>query len=713
MLEITPDHIADLADDDLRTLIGLLCEAELSRRNLPISAVTWGGDHRAADGGLDVRVALPAGSAVTDFVPRPTTGFQVKCQDMPRTAILTEMRPSDVVRPVIRELADASGAYVIVSSQGSTSDSALRHRRAAMAEAVASLPNTVDLLLEFYDRTRLASWVRQHPGLIPWVREKIARPLRGWHSYGPWAYEPEGTEAELLLDDTLRIHTAQKDDGDGLSTLVGIARMRNVLRDPGKVVRLIGLSGVGKTRLVQALFDTRISEGALDRTLALYTNMSDDPDPQPIGMVSDLLAGGSRAIVVIDNCAPDLHRRLSEVCRRPGSTVSVITVEYDIRDDEPEGTEVFELLPSSEELVERLIKRRFPDLSVIDARTAAEFSGGNARIAIALAATVSRHETLSGLADRELFQRLFQQRHEHDADLLQAAQACALVYSFEGEALAGEDAELPRLAALIGIEAASLFTSVSELLRRDLAQRRGVWRAVLPHAIANRLAVAALQDIPFTAIEAQLINGAPARLLKSFSRRLGYLETSPEALRIATTWLAPGGLLGDVGDLNDLGQSMFKNIAPVAPQEALAAMERALAAPPVAWAKDLVELLRSLAWDPALFERSVTLLAKIAAQGDNTGAGESITALFQLYLSGTRSLIQQRACLTESFLRSADPALQSAGLLALRGLLHAWHFTSSHHFQFGARSRDVGYWPQRVEDIREWYDEALCMARAR
>jgi hypothetical protein len=711
MLEITPDHIAELADDDLRTLIGLLCEAELSRYGLPVSAVTWGGNQRAADGGLDVRVALPAGAVVADFVPRPNSGFQVKCQDMPRTAILAEMRPDMAVRPVIRELADASGAYVICSSQGSTADSALRNRRAAMAEAIACLPNAADLLLDFYDRTRLASWVRRHPGLIPWVREKIGKPLRGWHSYGAWAYEPEGITAEFLLDETPRVQTRKKDDGEGLSTLAGIGRTRDVLREPGTVVRLIGLSGVGKTRLVQALFDARIGEQAIDTALALYTNMSDDPDPQPIGMVSDLLAWGTRAIVVVDNCAPELHHRLSEVCRRPGSTVSVITVEYDIREDEPEGTEVFELLPSSGDLVEQLIKRRFPKLSVIDARTAAEFSGGNARIAIALAATVGRNESLSGLADRELFQRLFQQRHGHDGGLLQSAQACALVYSFEGEALTGDDAELPRLAALIGTDAAALFRSVSELLRRDLAQRRGVWRAVLPHAIANRLAAAGLQDIPFAAIEAQLINGAPARLLKSLSRRLGYLDTSPEAARIATDWLAPGGLLGDVGNLNDLGRSMFSNIAPVVPQETLAALERALAAAPVVWAKDMVELLRSLAWDPALFERSVTLLAKIAAQGDKTGASEAITALFQLYLSGTRAPIEQRVCLAESFLRSVEPDLQSAGLLAFGGLLQAGHFTSSHHFQFGARSRDLGYWPRTVDDVRRWFDAGFHLAR--
>ena len=99
-------------------------------------------------------------------------------------------------------------------------------------------------------------------------------------------------------------------------------------------------------------------------------------------------------MVVVDNCGSELHRRLSEVCRVQGSTLSVITVEYDIQDDQPEGTEVFELLPSSEGLVEQLIRRRFPQVSTVDAHTVAEFSGGNARIAIALAATAERGGSL-------------------------------------------------------------------------------------------------------------------------------------------------------------------------------------------------------------------------------------------------------------------------------------------------------------------------------
>ena len=58
MFEITGDHIAELKEEDLRSLVGLLCEDELRRRGLSVSAVTYSGDQNAKDGGLDVRVRV-------------------------------------------------------------------------------------------------------------------------------------------------------------------------------------------------------------------------------------------------------------------------------------------------------------------------------------------------------------------------------------------------------------------------------------------------------------------------------------------------------------------------------------------------------------------------------------------------------------------------------------------------------------------------------
>lgn len=103
MLEITGDDIKDLKDADLRSLVGLLCEAELRDSNLPIAGVTWGGHQNAPDGGIDVRVNLTTKLKEDGFVPRSKTGFQVKKPDMNSSAILREMKPNNVLRDVIKD----------------------------------------------------------------------------------------------------------------------------------------------------------------------------------------------------------------------------------------------------------------------------------------------------------------------------------------------------------------------------------------------------------------------------------------------------------------------------------------------------------------------------------------------------------------------------------------------------------------------------------
>ena len=193
MFEITGDDIALLNDTDLRALVGRLCEATVRRTGNSPSVVTWGGDQNAPDGGIDVRVALPSTATIGGFVPRPVTGFQVKRPEMPPSAIPKEMRPSDSLRPSIRKLAEEGGAYVLISSKDSASDSALQDRRDAMANALHDLPNPSSLALDFYDRDRLATWVRDHPGLIPWVRSRIGKSVPGWQGYGGWAYGPAAT----------------------------------------------------------------------------------------------------------------------------------------------------------------------------------------------------------------------------------------------------------------------------------------------------------------------------------------------------------------------------------------------------------------------------------------------------------------------------------------------------------------------------------------
>ena len=420
---------------------------------------------------------------------------------------------------------DQTGAYVIVSSKGSTSDIALRNRRDVLREALDGVANAGQLHTDFYDRTRLSTWVRRHPGLITWVKERVGRALVGWRSYGLWSGAAEGVDAEYLLDDKLGLHLGSHRHARAIGG-PRHRRSRDEVAQAGKIVRLVGLSGVGNSRLVQALFDSRIGSRPLPPSLAVYTNLSDNPDPQPTGLASDLIANRTRAVLIVDNCPPDLHRRLSDLCSGPTSTVSVITVEYDVRDDQPENTHVVTLGTASPELIEKLVRRRYPHVSEVDARSIAEASGGNAGL-------LSPSPRRSSARTQSLACRTTSFFSGSSSSGKIRTMPCssrpkrARSFTPSKARLGGGSVRAPASGPPGRSSCRGDLPSCRRLLRRDLAQQRGVWRAVLPHAIANRLAARALEDTPYDLIDEQLIAGGTERLARSFSRRLRSCTTTP------------------------------------------------------------------------------------------------------------------------------------------------------------------------------------------
>jgi len=721
MFAITGKEISELNDSDLRSLVGLLCEAELRANNLPTAGVTWGGHQNAKDGGLDVRVQLTTPLHPDGFIPRTTTGFQVKKTDMPRSKIIAEMCPDGELRQVISDLSDVSGAYIIVSSTGSTTDGALRDRCNAMLEAVSRIDNAPSLKVDFYDSDRLAGWVRCHPFLVLWVREKIGKAFPGWRPFENWANTPGGIEEEYLLDEEVRVHDGSNPRSDGMTAVDCLNRLRTILNRPGSSIRLTGLSGVGKTRLLQALFDNRIGENPLNPAQVFYSDVSDSPNPDPRNFAERLIALQKPAILAVDNCPPDLHRRLTSVCAAYGSLVSLITVEYDVREDQPEETEVFRLEPASLSIIEKMIQKRFGHISQIDAQTIAEFSGGNAKIAIALAKTIKQGDTIAEIKDEDLFRRLFHQRSESNNTLLKSAEVCSLVYSFDCQTAKDSDKELRLLATLADRKIKELFGDVSELQRRDLVQQRNIWRAVLPHALANRLSQRALENIPLEEILTVFLNGGSERLLKSFSRRLSYLHQCEKAIEVARRWLSPDSLLGDVSNLNELGVTLLTNIAPIAPEATLEAIERAankdggqdFISRKNNYFLNFTQLLRSLAYDPKLFERCTELICRFALSEDpkenQNSTRDLLKSLFFIYLSGTHASADQRLCIIEKLVNSKSADKQALGLLLLSSALEVWHFSSHYKFDFGAHSRNYGYSPRTREEIHQWFSTFLSL----
>ena len=711
--EVSSEHIAALSDTDFRELVARLCIARLVSKGHSSDYVIWGGDQRAADGGIDVRVQMPARVAASAEFSRALVGFQAKTTRMPESDIRKEMCPGGVLRASIRELIRGAGAYVIASSE-TVADKPFRDRVAAMKEAAAMEAGAENAEFDFYDARRLANWTNQHPGIVAWVRSRLGLALQGWRPYGQWAIT-RGAKSHPFLDDTSRLVDPAAPERK-YSLADGLQHVRALLRNGGSSIRIAGLSGVGKTRFVQALFEEQAASGAIASELAVYTDTAESPVPSPIALLDELLANNRRAVLVVDNCASQLHRQLTARCKAT-DRVSLLTIEYDIREDSPDETNVFLLEPGSEELIEKVIGQQFPHISKVNVATICRFSKGNSRVAIALANTLEQNDSLAGINDEGLLERLFWQGRQVEPDLMVVAQTCALVYSFQVE---DPDEELQLLAGLAGIPALTFYRHVGELLQRGLAQKRGSWRAILPHAIANTLASRALSKTPYSAVSSALVEGR-GRLLRSLSRRLGYLHDSPEAVGVVHRWFEDKNLLADLTRLAPPLDEVLQNIAPVDPEITLQAIERAATGERALEflsvenfvRRRIVQLLRAIAWEAKYFERCLRVLIQFALaeleEGRSESTREIIKSLFTIYLSGTHATLEQRFAWIRDALRSKDPRIQRIGIQCLDAALQATHISSSHSFEFGARSRDYGAYPRGIE-VRDWFSRFADLA---
>ncbi|WLE95785.1 MAG: hypothetical protein QTN59_13995 [Candidatus Electrothrix communis] len=718
--ELEPADLSTLNDADLREMVARLCEAELIRQGVQPSCVLWGGAQEAADGGLDVRVNASTKLIETSFVPRGNTGFQVKKNSMGKAACTKEMLEKDSsIKPVIADLASQKGAYIIVSGKDDCSDKMLSERRLGMSKAVENLSNKDELVLNFYGRDRLSTWLRQHPGVALWVRSRLGKPLSGWMPFGRWAATPPDQDDEFLLDDHPCVIDANSQEKEPIPIADGIKLTRDKLRNAGSTVRITGLSGVGKTRFAQALFEIDIEEDALPAANVIYADLGEDLAPTASELISYLIANDLEAVVVLDNCPPDVHRTLQKKVSASSASLSLLTIEYDISDDRPEETEVVHLEPSSEKTVSELVQKRFPNLGRVNADKVAKFAGGNARVAIALASRVDTDETLTNFSDEDLFQRLFSQRKGITDSFLESAEVLSLVYSFNVSQSKYND-ELSVLATIGGLDRRSLNRGHTELLRRQLAQQRGNWRAVLPHALANRLARRALQNITPSEINVELFKRENLRLLKSCAHRLGYLHDFEPARQLADTWVQSGGPLHDIASCDEELLTALGYIAPVFPEAVLSAIEIASNDPVFTSRSNkhfplFVRLLRQLAYEDEHFDRAAEIILKFAetekaGENNNSVVGQ-LSSLFSLYLSGTQATPQRRQAFLNRLLNSNNPRHQEISSELFRSAFNTSHWSSFGTFGFGARKRDFGWSPQTNAEKMAWYTGFIELLR--
>jgi hypothetical protein len=714
---ITPEQIQQLSPEQLRDVIGHLCEAELELAGKPLSFVRYGGHISAKDGGLDIVVDLDTASLSMSFIPRQYSGFQAKATPMGKSQIQKEMEPKLRKGMLFSEIEAKNGAYIIVSSKDNCSHNMLDERIKVMRDLLTQHNISEDVFVDFYDSSLISRWVRQHPAVVLQVHELTGTKLSYWRPHGSWTIVTPETKDAFIIDETKRVKLLNCEyQEEKLSVLDTISFIRSRLNTPGSAVRLIGLSGVGKTRLAEALFDETIGHSPLNKNLVCYAKNFSDVSPSPLIFAENMKLSGKKGYLVIDDCSRENHRELSKLLN--GTQISLLTIDHDVKDDLPEQTDVVVLEPSSEDHLIQLLALRFPKIDQETRQQIARLCEGNSRMAFVIADAFLRTNSIGPLADEQLISRIFWQRDQKQTDstLLKAAETCSLFYSFIGS-FEAKNNHLQKLTSFLGLSKIDLVGALADLEERQVLQTRGYWKALLPQALANRIATKALKKVePMKVIDffSQIEN---LDLFPSFCKRMLYLHNSKEAMKIASELLNSPEIWENLNEYSDQAASWLSMINPSAGFKFFERMSQEILEVPYMleiWIRALTRGLSHLAYFEEFFEKSLTLLEKVIREKVLEKSVykkkiEEIDYLFSPVYSMTRASKEARLRHIQTLLKSDEPFDVDAGLLYLASALKP---TANIRIplNLGAITPSQGNNPNTKEEWDNWYEHFLGFA---
>lgn len=332
-----------------------LLRAEASAKNIGIQSTHVPVRVNIPDGGLDAKAQNSSDSS-TPLIPVGEVGYQLKRSDLTPKACKQEVQNNDetALKPMIERLLGDGGAYYLVIFEDLT-DQKILNRREAL-ETVFANYGYESVNIEIFDASRLISLAQQYPGLAFRFDETldVGVDFETWRN----RRSISSTHNYIVNDDRRKFAKEVRSEVRG---------------DNCSIIRITGLSGVGKSRFI---FETLDKEPF--SSLVIHAAASNLDDSRLVRHLET--DSTTKAILVVDNCSAKYHRALVDRFETQGNRINVITVSDDLN----QVTADFqaELSPLADSSIEALVESERPDLNRTATAKIKEFSGGFPELAV-------------------------------------------------------------------------------------------------------------------------------------------------------------------------------------------------------------------------------------------------------------------------------------------------------------------------------------------
>jgi hypothetical protein len=716
---LEPNEVEALDADQLVRLLHrlLLCEARHYHIKNPNILVPF--QINVPDGGRDGKWHADIG--MHEFIPRPLTYYQCKAEHITDADCEKEVAPDKkdkdgkttrVVKERVREVLSQGGCYAFFSSKheikpNADTDLATIVRKRLQLAGFHPHP---DARIEFFGSNRIADWANRFPSAVRFVRE-ITKDLGGVHFYTVEQWQRQIERQGLFFpNDKLREKIA------AIQSTLAEGRLR--------IIRLTGLSGLGKTRLVFEAVKPAPGAATLVAALAadsIYLSYADVPDDL-VNFISHLASGDYAGTVIVDDCPEDIHDRLA--AKVAPSSLSLVTIFHEPQ-AQRKDTQPLELEP--EELsgvVEQILRQDEHLLAQGDeaVKTVAGFTEGFPQMA-KLVTELHRAPSKQELSSRAgLFQKLLGAGRDPTPATLKTIQTLALFRVVGGsKRKLSADLQTIRTVFCPDVPESDFLQVIEDQKRRRIVQVTADTLTIAPRPLAVALAANFLPACPGD-WKAHLETLGTAGLAVDLARRIEELEVSEKVEELGRLFLEEKIPFDHTEYLlsGTTASLIFRAFSVLNPSSAARILKRTLGPVPLerlTTAKDarrnLIRAIDVMVWESSGFFDSAPVLLRLAAAENehwaNNATGE-LGQLFRVFLSGTTVPANERLRVLRDALASSDAAIRRVAVGALGSALQAGHYSRMSDTTLGGKRNANRDWrPSTHEELQNYWKECYLL----
>lgn len=684
IFEVTNQEIKSLNEEQLHKLLDRLLDVEAAKRNFCIKdfhvAIT---NTKAQDGGVDGKLDTTTEWEFNGFVTNNKVIFQIKAQSHPESECRKEIE-KDSCEPTRIKISEGFHYIVLCNRDECTAETMISERLKGIKDGLkAKGIKYIDNQIHFYDINKIRQWVNDcGTALQGWVKSELGNIIPpGIIPFEKWEEDYVAEERKFFSSEQLQMEIEN----------IGKLIINN------KFIRIVGHSGIGKTRRV---FESIKSLPEKIKNKVLYCQIQDSREAKLLDFIN--ATSEKDFILVVDDCRQELEQNLRNNLKSDKCTIKLITIDYEIPelDRNPFILEDLDKLHGGNRdnaIIKNILTHKLANtLSIADLEKLVNFSQGYPFLAIKLAEAFNVNDPLIGsLTDDELKRKLLWGREGNSSDKEGKEKMLSICSLFTHLGFDDElGSESQAICKVLGVSFDDFEKAVHYFRSKQkrIIQSRGRYIFVVPLPLATHLALKWF-DItrPEKIINFLTSQDIPDEVRNAFCQQMKFLSDNEKVVKVVGNLCDINGPFGHAEVLNsDAGSQCFCNFVEVTPEKAAQTLEHVFKNITIKELKEqwgpgrrnIIRALEKLVFRKETFFKAIRILYKFALAENETWANNAtgqFRHLFHLVLSGTEVPAVERLFIIEEAIKSGEKGSNSLAIKALESA-----FTTSYSRTVGA-----------------------------